>query len=288
MLRKLQTGTLRCGNQVIDLSVPRVMGIINTTPDSFYSQSRTGNNVDVAIDLAGKMLEEGATILDVGGMSTRPGAEEVPVEIESERVIPVIEAILRAYPGTIISVDTYRAGVAEKACQAGATMINDISGGRIERDIWRVAMEYHASYVLMHSRGTPADMQLQTDYQDIINDLLKYFVELVGQARKLGLRDIVIDPGFGFAKTMEQNYKLIQRLDVFRLLELPVLIGVSRKSTLSKSIGRPAEETLQATTALHMAALINGASILRVHDVRPAMDAVVVYQNLVYQENSQD
>lgn len=280
MLRMSQPNTLRCGNQVIDLSTPVVMGIINTTPDSFYAPSRTGDSAENALDIAGKMLSEGARILDIGGMSTRPGAEEISESEEIKRVLPVIEAIHSRFPEAILSIDTYRSEVARICLRAGATMINDISGGQKDPGMYHVVAENKAPYVLMHMRGTPINMQQRTHYENLISDLLKYFVKQIHICRQAGIEEIIVDPGFGFAKTPEQNYQLIHHLQQFCLLNTPVLVGVSRKSTLSKTIGRPVEETLEATTALHMAALQNGASILRVHDVRPAMDCISVFNQL--------
>jgi len=256
------------------------MGILNATPDSFYEPSRTGILVEKIIEKAKLMLSEGATILDVGGMSTRPGAVEISEQEELSRVIPVIEAIHSALPEAILSIDTYRSIVANEACKAGASMVNDISGGQADEEIFKVASTFNASYVLMHMRGTPQTMQQNTEYEHIISDLIKYFVKQIAKLHRAGVHDIVLDPGFGFAKTPEQNYQLIGQLNAFSFLNHPILVGVSRKSTLSKTIGRPTEETLFATTALHMAALQNGASILRVHDVKPAMDAIAVYRQL--------
>ncbi len=278
MLRKEGQLTLRCGDNVLDLTHPRVMGIINATPDSFYAPSRTLDSRETAVLLAQQMIGEGADILDIGGLSTRPGAEEIPVAEELARVIPVVGAIHRALPEAIISVDTYRAVVAEKAIEAGATIVNDISGGQMDQQMAGVIAHAQVPYVLMHLRGTPADMQSHTDYQDLIGDISRYFVDKIRALDKAGVRDVILDPGFGFAKTMQQNYELIRKLDVFSFLGRPLMIGVSRKSTLSKTIGRPVEETLQATTALHMAALMKGASILRVHDVQAARDAILVYR----------
>jgi len=285
MLRENTQVTLRCGAQLLDLSAPVVMGIINVTPDSFYPQSRVGSEVSQIIDFAGKMIEEGAVILDIGGMSTRPGAEEIEISLELERVLPAIESIKKYFPGMIISLDTYRAKVALEGIQSGATMINDISGGVLDEEMMDVVSKAPVSYVLMHMRGHPGNMQTLTEYNDLVGDLVKYFVERIQVLTKAGINDIVLDPGFGFSKTMEQNYELIRRLDVFKLLGRPLMVGVSRKSTLSKSIGRPVEDTLEATTALHMVALMNGAKMLRVHDVKAAKDAITVYQLLQDAQN---
>lgn len=281
MLRNEQKRTLRCGNQLIEVSKPLVMGIINATPDSFYEQGRTNNSVEKGLEMASRMLAEGAAILDVGGMSTRPGATDIPLSEELERVIPVIEAIHASFPGVVISVDTYRAKVAEEAIRSGATMVNDISGGQWDPELLGVVARYQTAYVAMHIRGTPVNMNENTEYQDIIGDILKYFINSIQVLKRAGIEEVILDPGFGFAKTMEQNYQLIDRLGIFRLLGKPLLIGLSRKSTLSKTIGRTTDETLEATTALHMIALQNGASVLRVHDIRPAMDAIAVHNQLV-------
>lgn len=281
MLRKEQKKTLRCGNQLIEVSKPLVMGIINATPDSFYEQGRTNNSVEKGLEMASRMLAEGAAILDVGGMSTRPGSIEIPLREELERVIPVIEAIHAGFPGVVISVDTYRAKVAEEAIRSGASMVNDISGGQWDPELFGVVAKHQTAYVSMHTRGTPENMNQHTEYQDIVADILKYFIHSIQVLEKAGIEEVMLDPGFGFAKTMEQNYQLVDRLGIFRLLGKPLLIGLSRKSTLSKTIGRTTDETLEATTALHMIALQNGASVLRVHDIRPAMDAIAVYNQLV-------
>ncbi len=285
MLRVDRQVTVRCGDRVLDLSSPVVMGIINVTPDSFYPASRVGDSVGQAIDLAAQMISEGAQILDVGGMSSRPGAEEIPEEVEIERVIPVIRAIHHQFPNVMVSVDTYRSGVADAGIKEGVVMINDISGGLLDPEILPLVARHQLPYVLMHMRGTPKDMQLHTDYEDIITELLKYFIARVSVARQAGIRDVILDPGFGFSKTLAQNYQVIHKLGMLRILSCPILIGVSRKSTLSKTILRPIEESLEATTALHMAALLNGANILRVHDVRPAMDAIAVFEQLQRAEN---
>ncbi len=281
MLRTDHQVTLRCGNQVIALDRPCVMGIINATPDSFYKAGRTDGILDRTVEMAGRMLEEGATILDLGGMSTRPGAEPISPGEETDRLLPAIEIVHKHFPQAILSADTYRSIVAKAAIHAGAGMINDISGSLLDTDMVRVIAEFQPAYVIMHMQGTPKNMQQHTDYHDLVPDVLKYFVERLRFLQDQGIFDIVLDPGFGFAKTPEQNYELIRRLRQFRLVGRPLLVGVSRKSTLSITIGRPAEDTLEATTALHMAALLNGASILRVHDVRAARDTIAVFEQLM-------
>lgn len=280
MLRKDRPNSIRCGNQLIDITSPVVMGILNVTPDSFYLHSRVDGSIDLALEMAAQMLAEGATILDIGGMSTRPGAEEIPLDQELKRVLPVIQAIHAAFPEAILSIDTYRAEVALQCIHAGASIVNDISAGELDQELLSVVAKMKTAYVLMHMRGTPSTMKQMTEYQYIVHDLLKYFVNKISALRVLGIDEVVIDPGFGFAKTMEQNYQLIERLSMFGILERPVMVGISRKSTLAKTIGRTVEETLEATTALHMVALQQGASILRVHDVRAAMDTIAVYNKL--------
>lgn len=284
MLKKMLRGecqnTLRCGNQLIELTNPLIMGIVNATPDSFYAFSRADGTVENALAMARRMLSDGAIILDIGGMSTRPGAKEVTVSEEIARVVPVIEAIHTEFPQAIISVDTYRAIVAEESIKAGATMVNDVSGGQLDEGMFKIVAEKQVAYVMMHLRGTPETMHQYTDYKDVVSDLIKYFIKRLQIARQAGVSEIILDPGFGFAKTMEQNYEIIQRHGSFRLLHKPLLVGISRKSTLSKTIGRPADEALEATTALHMVALQNGASILRVHDVLPARDTIAVFNKI--------
>lgn len=277
--------TLRCGNRLLDVSSPLVMSVLNVTPDSFYSDSRAGDSPQKTLEKVSAMVNDGASIIDIGGISTRPGATEISIEEELNRVLPVIEMVAEAFPSTIIAIDTYRPEVAERAIEAGASLINDISGGQVDNRIWEVAGRNSVGYVLMHMRGMPDTMQNLTDYQDVIGDIVKYFVNKLRQLHRLGIYDIIIDPGFGFAKTLEQNYRIIEHLNVFRMLGYPVMIGVSRKSSLSKTVGRPVEETLDATTALHMSALLKGASILRVHDVKPAMDAIAVYKKLQEAKN---
>ncbi len=263
------------------------MGILNVTPDSFYPASRMTGGAAAVVDAAGQMVRDGAAILDVGGMSTRPGAVEITEAEELDRVLPVVEALAQAFPDIVVAVDTYRSGVARAALASGARMINDISGSDRDPEMPVTVAGAQAAYVLMHMRGTPATMNQMTDYEDVVADVLKYFINKVRALSEAGVHEILVDPGFGFAKTPAQNYRLIDRLATFRLTGCPVLVGVSRKSTLQRTVGRDAAGTLDATTALHMAALLNGASVLRVHDVRPAADAIAVYRDLVAARNAQ-
>jgi len=280
MLRDLVPSTLRCGKQILDLSRPVVMGILNATPDSFHAGSRLPVGSQAIVDRAGAMLRDGAAILDIGGMSSRPGAIAITEQEESDRVMPVVEALVAAFPEAILSVDTYRARIAREALSKGVGMVNDISGAAWDPDMLRAVSEGRGAYVLMHVQGTMETMHKMTEYEDLVGDVLKYFVSKLRTLKAAGLEEIVLDPGFGFSKSPRQNFQLIDRLTTFRLLGRPLLVGISRKSTLSRTIGRPTEETLAATTALHMMALHNGANILRVHDVREAMDAMAVFRAL--------
>lgn len=286
MLRNLPQASIRCGNRLLELSTPKIMGVINVTSDSYYIKSRLGDDLPAIIEMTGIMLSEGAAIIDVGGMSSRPGAKPISEVEEAEKILPVIEMLTAHFPGIVLSIDTYRSGIAEKAIKAGASIINDISGGTLDDHMFDTIARHHAAYVLMHLRGTPADMHQYTDYEDLTGDLLKYFIDKLRDLKARGITEIILDPGFGFAKTMEQNYELIAKLETFSLLGRPLLIGLSRKSTLSRTIGRPTEETLEATTALHMAALMNGAKILRVHDVRAAADTIAVFNELMKAQSS--
>lgn len=262
---------------MLSLAQPRVMGIINVTPDSFYDQSRKQTKQDV-IEMANIMLDQGADMLDVGAYSSRPGAEDVSEEKEIERLIPAIEAIRGEHPEAVISVDTFRANVAVAAIDAGADIINDISGGMDDPEMISTVARLQVPYILMHKKGTPATMQQMTQYADVSLEVMEFFRKQIESCRSAGIKDLVLDPGFGFAKNLEQNYQLLRELSMFQLLDLPLLIGVSRKSMIQKVIGKPADQALNGTSALHMAALINGAAILRVHDVAEAVEVVKLFK----------
>lgn len=285
MLRGNTQATLRCGDQLLDLSSPLVMGILNASPDSFYPESRVPLDTVKIAEYAGKLVNEGASIIDIGGMSSRPGADEIDPQLELDRVMPVIEVVRQLYPHMIISLDTYHSKVAIEGIKAGVGIINDISGGMLDEEMIPTIAKSPVAYVLMHMRGQPSNMQTMTEYKDLIAEVMKYFVERIRMLKQAGIQDIVIDPGFGFSKTMHHNYELINRLHVFNMLNHPVMIGISRKSSLAKTIGRPVEETLEATSALHLAALQGGARILRVHDVRAAKDVIAVFQQLQSGQN---
>jgi len=285
MLRGSTPVAIRCGNKLLDLSSPVVMGIMNITPDSFYPHSRVESGLNNIADFAGRMVEEGASILDIGGMSTRPGAEAIDVEAELDRVLPAIEVVKKNYPQMIISLDTYRSRVAVAGIKLGVDIINDISGGELDEAMISTVADAKVPYVLMHMRGNPVTMQSRTAYENVVKEVAKYFVEKIRVLTKAGVDEVILDPGFGFSKTMQQNYELIRHLHVFHMLGKPMMIGLSRKSTLSKTIGRSVEDTLEATSALHLAALQGGAKILRVHDVRAAKDVIAVYQQLQLTQN---
>jgi len=264
---------LNCKGRLLVVDKPLVMGIINVTPDSFYSGSRFNLASDVLPQVE-KMIKEGASIIDVGGQSTRPGSQQLSAEAELERVIGIIESIHFNFPDTVISIDTFHAKVAIDAVAAGASMVNDISAGGLDPNMISSVSSLNVPYVCMHMKGTPATMQQHAQYENIALETLDYFVKKVEQCRKAGIKDVIIDPGFGFAKTIEQNFLLLKQLPILRTLELPILCGLSRKSTVYKTLAVPVEESLNGTTVLNTIALLNGANILRVHDVKEAKEAI--------------
>jgi dihydropteroate synthase len=269
--------SLNAGGRLIDLSHPKVMGIINLTPDSFFAGSRKPQ-IEEALQQAEKMLHYGADFLDLGAYSSRPGAEDISVQEETDRLLPVVEAIAERFPDAILSIDTFRAKVAETAIKAGAHIINDISGGQLDADMFATVARLQVPYILMHMRGTPQTMQQQTDYEDVFAEVYDYFANKYHELKQLGVHDVIIDPGFGFAKKPEQSYALIQRLHDFNLLQLPVLVGISRKKMIYGTLYITAAEALNGTTALNAIALTKGANILRVHDVKQAVEAVKIWE----------
>ena len=265
--------TLNCKGKLLSLETPVVMGIINITPNSFYGGSRSAS-VEDALQQADKMIEDGATMLDIGGQSTRPGSEAVGIEEELNRVLPVIEAVHKQYPQAILSIDTFHAPVAQQAVPAGAAIINDISGGTMDSGMLATAGRLKVPYICMHIKGTPATMQLYAHYKDVTKEVLEYFIERIEKCRMAGVHDVIIDPGFGFAKTPAHNFTLLHNLEIYKMLTVPVLVGISRKSTIYKTLGITADEALNGTTVLNTIALLKGANILRVHDVKEAVEAV--------------
>ncbi|HMO62902.1 MAG TPA: dihydropteroate synthase [Ferruginibacter sp.] len=269
--------TLNCKGKLLTINKPIVMGIINTTPDSFY-QGHLQQGIDKMSALAGQMLLDGADILDVGGQSTRPGSERLDADAEIARVVPVIEAILQKHPGAIVSVDTYHSKVAATAVAAGASIVNDISGGTMDADMLHTVAALQTPYICMHIKGTPDTMQQQANYSDVTLEVLDYFIEKTEACKRAGIHDVIIDPGFGFGKTAEHNFRLLKQLSAFSILQKPILAGLSRKSTIYKTLGITAAEALNGTTALNTIALMNGAHILRVHDVKEAKEAVTLFE----------
>ena len=268
--------TLNAKGKLIDLSTPKVMGIINLTPDSFFEGSRK-QSVDDALIQAEKMLNEGATFLDLGAYSSRPGAEDISVQEEMDRLLPVVEAIARNFPDAVLAIDTFRASVAEAAINTGAHIINDISGGQLDDQMFAIVAKLNVPYILMHMKGNPQTMVQLAAYEDVFNEVLDYFTTRIHQLKQLGVNDVIIDPGFGFAKKPEHGFALLNRLNEFEKLGLPLLAGVSRKKMIYGTLGITADEALNGTTVLNTIALTKGASILRVHDVKEAVQAVKLF-----------
>lgn len=271
--------SLNLNGRLLDLSTPGIMGIINATWDSFYEGNRSPDPV-TAVEMAGKMIRHGADILDLGAVSSRPGAQQVSQEEELGRLLPVLEALRSEYPEFPISVDTWRSGVVTEAHKRfRIDMVNDISAGQLDPGMFSVIAETGLPYIMMHMQGTPDTMQHEPQYANVVDDLLRFFGERIDRLKKLGANDLVIDPGFGFGKTMEQNYTLLRELDAFRMLELPILVGISRKSMIYSALELNQDHALNGTTAAHMAALIKGANLLRVHDVEAAAETVKIFQH---------
>jgi dihydropteroate synthase len=265
---------INVGGRLLDLSIPKVMGIINITPDSFYAGSRYTTETEI-LRAATKMLEDGADIIDVGGYSSRPGANDVSKEEEIDRVLLAVKLISREHSEAIISVDTFRADVAREAIiGCGAHIINDISGGDSDTDMFLVVESLKVPYIIMHMKGTPQTMQYKPVYEDIIADILKWFGDKIFRLNSAGVKDIIVDPGFGFGKTIEHNFEILRRLSDFSVTGLPLLVGLSRKSMIWKTLGIKADEALSGTIAMNAIALNNGADILRVHDVKEAVQTV--------------
>jgi dihydropteroate synthase len=271
--------TLNCGGNLLDIIDPIVMGVINVTPDSFFKGSRVEDE-NALLKQAEKMLLEGAAILDIGGMSSRPGAEIIAEEVELERVIPAVKSILKHFPEAIISIDTLRSNVARACVSEGAKMVNDITAGRFDDKMFETIADFkNIPYIVMHMKGeTPQTMQKQAHYDDIALEILDFFIERVGILRGLHVRDIIIDPGFGFGKTIAHNFELLKKIHVFKMLEVPILAGLSRKSMIWKTLNITPEEALNGTSVCNLLALQQGAKILRVHDVKEAVQTIKLFQ----------
>ena len=268
--------TINCGGKLISLDQPKVMGIVNCTPDSFYDGGKN-NSAETALKQIEKHLKEGATLIDIGGYSSRPGAADVSIEEETERVVPIIKSALKEFPDLIISVDTFRSKVAKRSLDVGAMIINDISAGQLDDQMLALVINQNVPYIMMHMKHTPQNMQNSIHYDNVLLEIGMYFSEKVSYLQSKGVKDIILDPGFGFAKDLTHNYKLLGNLNHFDFLNLPLLAGISRKSMLYKPLNIESSQALNATTAANMIALMNGAKILRVHDVKEAAECVHIY-----------
>ncbi|MBP6625741.1 MAG: dihydropteroate synthase [Chitinophagaceae bacterium] len=271
--------TINCKGNLIDLTTPKVMGILNVTPNSFYDGGKYKTETEILYQ-AEVMLDEGATFIDVGAYSSKPNAEFVSETEELERIVPVINLLLKHFPEAIVSIDTFRSEVAKAAIENGAALINDIAAGNLDERMMETIVHYKVPYVMMHMRGNPQTMQTLTQYDNVVKEMILYFSEKVAKARSFGINDLILDPGFGFAKTTEQNYEILQKLELFQMLELPILAGVSRKSMIYKLLNTNAQEALNGTTVLNTISLTKGAAILRVHDVKEAMECVTLFNKM--------
>lgn len=271
--------TINCKGQLIDLTTPKVMGILNLTPNSFYDGGKFKTETEILTQVE-KMLTDGATFIDIGAYSSKPSAELVSEDEELYRILPFVKLIVKHFPEAILSIDTFRSEIAKVCIENGAAIINDISAGNLDLKMLETIAEYKVPYIMMHMRGTPQNMQTLTNYENLLKDILFYFSENIAKARSFGINDLIVDAGFGFAKTLEQNYKLLQNLELFEMLELPLLVGFSRKSMIYKTLNSTAEDALNGTTVLNTIALTKGAKILRVHDVKEAMECVALFNKV--------
>lgn len=271
--------TINCKGTLINLSTPKVMGIVNVTPDSFFDGGKL-TDADAVVFQVEKMLQEGATFIDLGGYSSKPGAEFVSETEELNRVIPVVKLLVEKFPDILLSIDTFRSEVAKQAIENGAALINDISAGLLDENMLETVAKLQVPYIMMHMKGTPKTMQSLANYDDLLKEMNFYFSERIAKARRFGLNDIIIDPGFGFAKTLEQNYELLQNLELLQFHDLPILAGISRKSMIYKALETAPEAALNGTTFLHAFCLQKGANILRVHDVKEAVECVKLMRQL--------
>lgn len=269
--------TINCRGKLLSLEKPIVMGVLNVTPDSFYDGGKYRKSGEI-LQQTEQMLAEGASIIDVGGMSSRPGAEVTSLEEELKRVIPAIESIHQNFPDAIVSVDTIRAKVAKEAVEAGASVVNDISAGSMDEALYQTVAALGVPYILMHMRGNPKTMQLNPDYEDVVQEVLDFLIQEVGKLRALGIKDLIVDVGFGFGKTIEQNYRLLKNIPAFQILDLPILVGISRKSMIYKLLKITPQEALNGTSVLNLLALQQGAKLLRVHDVKEARQVIQLWE----------
>ncbi|SOD15047.1 dihydropteroate synthase [Pedobacter xixiisoli] len=272
--------TLNCKGKLIDISKPSVMAILNITPDSFYNKSRV-SSVDEALRNTEKFIEAGAKFIDVGAYSSRPGATDVSETEEIERLVPIVQAINQSFPETLISVDTFRAKVAEESIHAGAHIINDIAAGNLDEKMFETVAKLQVPYIMMHMKGTPQNMQENPSYENVTTEVFSYFSEKIKTLNNLGVKDIILDPGFGFAKTLDHNYELLRNMQLLNFFEMPLLVGFSRKSMITKVLNIKTEEALNGTSVLNTTALLKGANILRVHDVKEAVECVELINRVV-------
>jgi dihydropteroate synthase len=272
--------TINCKGTLLDLSSPKVMGILNITPDSFFDGGNYENNFDILSQVE-KMLTEGATFIDVGAYSSRPGAIHISEEEELKRIVPVIKLLLKNFPEIIISVDTFRSKVAKETINSGAAIINDISGGKMDSNMFATVANLQVPYILMHMIGTPQNMQKNPVYNDVTQEIISFFAAQICKLHQLKLNDIIIDVGFGFGKTNDHNFEILKNLELFKSINAPILTGISRKSMLYKTLGISAQEALNATTAANTIALLKGTSILRVHDVKEAVEAIKIVEHVL-------
>ncbi len=270
---------INCNGNLIDLSTPKVMGILNVTPNSFYDGGKH-KEINSIIHQVDKMLSEGADFIDIGAYSSKPSAEFVSEEEEIKRLVPIVKSLVETFPNIVLSVDTFRAQVAKASVENGVAMVNDIAAGLLDDKMLETVAELKVPYIMMHMRGNPQTMQSLTDYNDIVKELIFYFSERIQKARSFGILDIIIDPGFGFAKTLEQNYEVLHKMELFSMLELPLLAGISRKSMIYKVLESSPQEALNGTSVLNAIALQKGAKILRVHDVKEAVECIKLVSKL--------
>ena len=270
---------MNCNGKLIDLSTPKVMGILNCTPNSFYDGGKFKTDVEF-LSQTEKMLSEGATFIDIGAYSSKPNAAFVSETDEIGRIVPVIQSILKQFPATNISVDTFRSAVAEITIENGAAIINDISAGNLDAKMFEIVAKHNVPYIMMHMRGNPQTMQSLTDYENIIKDMVFYFSEKIALARSFGINDLIVDPGFGFAKKLDQNFEILKNLELFQMLDVPMLIGVSRKSMIYNTLETSTTNALNGTTCLNTVGLLKGAKILRVHDVKEALECVTLFEKI--------
>ncbi len=271
--------TLNCGGILLSLGRPLVMGILNLTFDSFYDGGKHKSTDDVFTHVS-QMLEEGADIIDIGAVSTKPGAKEITTVEEKNKLIPILKVIKKEYPNAIISIDTYRSEVAKAAVDCGAHIINDISAGSFDKEMFKTISELQVPYIIMHIQGTPMNMQKNPVYNNVVKEVVYYLSKKVEELKRLGVNDIIIDPGFGFGKTVEHNYELLNNLEYFKIFELPLLVGFSRKSMINKVLNTTPSDALNGTTVLNTIALMKGANILRVHDVKEAVETIKIVEKL--------